>query len=170
VQPFDQSLLALDPPQGQVSVAGGRGEPGTSVHTPMLKAGTGLSGLIRIVTAMTDASDTAHQFFERYAAALLARDEKAIADMYAVPSLILFPGNSIPVSNASQTEAFFAASWSQYDGVDALDKQIVVMGETPGSIWADVTWSYHGQARERFCYQLLEGTDGYRIAVLTPMA
>jgi hypothetical protein len=82
----------------------------------------------------------------------------------------LFPGNSIPVSNASQTEAFFAASWGQYDGVDALDKQIVVMGEAPGSIWADVTWSYHGQARERFCYQLVEGTDGYRIAVLTPMA
>jgi hypothetical protein len=119
---------------------------------------------------MTDATYNAHQFFERYAAALLARDEKAIADMYAVPSLILFPGRSIPVSDAGQTEEFFVASWSQYDGVDAVDKQIVVMGEAPGSIWVDVTWSYDGEARERFCYQLVDGTDGYQIAVLTPMA
>lgn len=28
---------------------------------------------------------------------------------------------------------------------------------------------YGGRAQERFCYQLVEGTDGYRIAVLTPM-
>jgi hypothetical protein len=119
---------------------------------------------------MTDFSDTAHQFFERYEAALLARDEKAIARMYAVPSLILFPGRSIPVSAASQTEEFFASSWSQYEGVDAIDKKIAVMGEAPGSIWVDVTWSYGGQPRERFCYQLVEGTDGYQIAVLTPLA
>jgi hypothetical protein len=118
---------------------------------------------------MTDTNDIADQFFERYAAALLARDEKAIATMYAVPSLILFPGTSIPVSDASQTEEFFAASWSQYEGVDTVDKQIAIMAEAPGSIWADVTWSYDGQARERFCYQLVDGTDGYQIAVLTPM-
>ena len=119
---------------------------------------------------MTRSTDKAHQFFERYAAALLARDEKAVARMYAVPSLILFPGTSIPVSDASQTEEFFATSWSQYDGVDAVDKQIVVLADAPGSIWVDVTWSYDGQPRERFCYQLVEGTDGYQIAVLTPMA
>lgn len=119
---------------------------------------------------MTGTSDKAHQFFERYAAALLARDEKAIAGMYAIPSLILFPGNPVSVSDANQTEAFFAASWSQYEGVDAVDKQVVVMGEAPGSIWVDVTWSYDGKPRERFCYQLVEGTDGYQIAVLTPMA
>jgi len=119
---------------------------------------------------MTDTNDKASQFFERYAAALLARDAKAIAGMYAVPSLILFPGRSILVTDAKQTEAFFAASWSQYDGVDAVDEQIVVMGEAPHSLWADVTWSYHGQPRERFCYQLVEGSDGYQIAVLTPMA
>ncbi len=122
------------------------------------------------MSPMTDSSDKAHEFFERYAAALLARDEKAIAGMYAVPSLILFPGKSIPVSDAKQTEEFFAASWSQYDGIDAIDKQIVVMGEAPGSLWADVTWSHGGQPRERFCYQFIEGTDGYQIAVLTPMA
>jgi hypothetical protein len=119
---------------------------------------------------MTQTSDTAHEFFDRYAAALLARDEQAMARLYAIPSLILFPGQSIPVSDAAQTEAFFAASWGQYDGVDAVDKQIVIMGEAPGSIWADVTWSYDGKARERFCYQLVPGPDGYQIAVLTPMA
>lgn len=43
------------------------------------------------------------------------------------------------------------------------------MAEAPGSIWVDVTWSYDGQARERFCYQLVEGPDAYQIAVLTPM-
>jgi hypothetical protein len=119
--------------------------------------------------AMTDTDHAAHQFFDHYAAALLARDEKAVATMYSVPSLILFPGTSIPVGDASQTEEFFAASWSQYDGVEAVDKQITIMGEAPGSIWADVTWSYNGEARERFCYQLIKGTDGYQIAVLTPM-
>jgi hypothetical protein len=170
VQSFDQCLLALNTPQCQVSVAGGRGEPDGLVHRINLKGDTGAAGLLCIVRAMTDTSDNTHQFFERYAAALLARDEKAIAAMYAVPSLILFPGNAIPVSDATQTEEFFAASWSQYDGVDAVDKQIVVMGEAPGSIWADVTWSYDGQPRERFCYQLVQGTNGYQIAVLTPMA
>jgi len=120
--------------------------------------------------AMTDTNETVEQFFERYASALLARDAKAIAGMYAVPSLILFPGTSIPVSDAKQTEEFFASSWGQYEGVDAVDKQIVVMGQAPCSIWADVTWSYGGQPRERFCYQLVEGTDGWQIAVLTPMA
>lgn len=69
-----------------------------------------------------------------------------------------------------QTEEFFASSWGQYEDVDAVDKQIVVMGEAPGSVWADVTWSYGGQPRERFCYQLVEGTEGYQVAVLTPMA
>lgn len=112
----------------------------------------------------------ADQFFDSYAAALLARDEKAIAGMYAVPSLILFPGNSIPVSSAKQTEEFFTSSWSQYEGVDQVDKKIAVMGEAPGSLWADVTWSYDGKVQERFCYQLVEGSDGYQIAVLTPMA
>jgi hypothetical protein len=123
-----------------------------------------------MVGSMTDTNEKVDQFFERYASALLARDAKAMAGMYAVPSLILFPGTSIPVSDANQTEEFFASSWGQYEGVDAVDKQLVVMGEAPGSVWVDVTWSYDGQPRERFCYQLVEGNDGYRIAVLTPMA
>ena len=118
---------------------------------------------------MTQTTVEANQFFERYAAALLDRDERAIAVMYAIPSLILFPGNSIPVSDARQIEEFFAASWEQYEGVDSVDNQVVVMAEAPGSVWADVTWSYQGQPRERFCYQLIDGADGYQIAVLTPM-
>jgi ketosteroid isomerase-like protein len=118
---------------------------------------------------MTETNETVDQFFESYAAVLLARDAKAVAGMYAVPSLILFPGTSIPVTDAKQTERFFASSWSQYEGVDDINKQVAVMAEAPGSVWVDVTWSYGGQPRERFCYQLVEGTEGWQIAVLTPM-
>ncbi|MFG1820287.1 DUF4440 domain-containing protein [Kribbella sp. NPDC049174] len=108
-------------------------------------------------------------FFEDYAAALLARDEKRIARMYAVPSLIVFPGQSIPVTSEQQTEQFFASSWAQYEGVDAVQSKISVMASTSASIWADVTWSYDGEPRERFCYQLADGPDGWKIAVLTPL-
>ncbi|HSK96273.1 MAG TPA: hypothetical protein VK891_06615 [Euzebyales bacterium] len=120
---------------------------------------------------MTDTHHTAQQFFDRYADALLARDEQAIARMYAVPALILFPGTAIPVTDARQTEEFFASSWSQYDGVDAIDKEVTIMAEAPSCLWVDVTWSYGGRARERFCYQLVASSaDDYQIAVLTPMA
>jgi hypothetical protein len=119
---------------------------------------------------MNATSSRTDEFFERYAAALLARDAAAIAGMYAVPSLILFPGQSIAVTDAKQTEAFFASSWDQYEGVDEADRQVAIMAEAPGSVWADVTWSYGGRPRERFCYQLVERDGGYLIAVLTPMA
>lgn len=119
---------------------------------------------------MSHTRERVDQFFDGYASALLARDEKAVAHMYAVPSLILFPGNAIPVSDSRQTEAFFASAWGQYDGVDTAARQITIMGEAPGSVWADVTWSYGSKAQERFCYQLVEVEDGYQIAVLTPMA
>jgi hypothetical protein len=92
-----------------------------------------------------------------------------MAGMYAVPSLILFPGNIVLVTDAQQTEDFFAASWSQYEGVQTAERQIAIMGEAPDSVWADVTWSYGGGPQERFCYQLVEAGDGYEIAVLTPM-
>ncbi|GAA4932308.1 hypothetical protein EV188_103782 [Actinomycetospora succinea] len=112
-------------------------------------------------------TDTVESFFARYAAALLARDEQAVADLYAVPALVLFPGTSIAVTDAAQTAAFFASSWAQYEGTDASDPTITVMGEGPVGVWADVTWDHgHGPA-ERFCYQLVAGEDGYRIAVLT---
>ena len=90
--------------------------------------------------------------------------------LYAVPSLILFPGDPIVVSDAAQTEQFFATSWAQYGGVDAVAKHVNVMAEAPGTVWADVTWSYDGQPRECFCYQLVGSGDEQQIAVLTPMS
>ena len=112
-------------------------------------------------------TDTVENFFARYAAALLARDEQAVADLYAVPALVLFPGTSIAVGDRGQTAAFFASSWSQYGDTAAADPTLTVMGEGPVGVWADVTWDHgHGPA-ERFCYQLVGGEDGYRIAVLT---
>lgn len=113
--------------------------------------------------------EKAVQFFDRYRAALLARDEAAVAQLYGVPALILFPGQAIPVSDAAQTEAFFASSWPQYEGVNTVDGEITVLAEAPGSIWADVTWRHDGQPMERFCYQLVEMAGQLKIAVLTPL-
>jgi hypothetical protein len=118
---------------------------------------------------MSDSQTTADDFFDRYANALLARDEKAIAAMYAVPGLILFPGQAIPVADAGQTEEFFRQSWEQYEGVQEAHRQLAVIAEAPGSLWVDVTWSYDGRVQERFCYQLVERPEGHQIAVLTPM-
>jgi hypothetical protein len=109
------------------------------------------------------------RFFERYAAALLARDAKAVARMYAVPSLILFPGSSELVTDERRTEEFFDSGWAQYEGVTEANPRIEILGRAPASVWADVTWYYGGAARERFVYQLVPGADAYQIAVLTPM-
>jgi hypothetical protein len=114
--------------------------------------------------------ETVNAFFDRYARALLDHDAKALAGLYAVPSMIIFPGRSIPVSEARQTEEFFASAWGQYEGITQLEKQLAILGEAPGSVWVDVTWSYGGRSRERFCYQLVNGPAGYQIAVLTLMA
>lgn len=114
-------------------------------------------------------TEAVERFFTGYAAALLARDERAVALLYAVPGLIAFPGNVLAISSEQQTSEFFAQSWSQYDGVERAEFSADIMGEAPGSIWADVTWSYDGEIRERFCYQLLEAGSAHRIGVLTPM-
>lgn len=114
-------------------------------------------------------TETTTEFFDRYAAALLARDATTIAGLYAVPSLIVFPGQLIAVSDSTQTEQFFAASWGQYEGVDTIGKSISLILEAPGTLWADVTWTY-GDASERFCYQLIDRAEGPQIAVLTPLA
>ena len=53
-------------------------------------------------------TDTVETFFAAYAAALLARDEQAVADLYAVPALVLFPGTSIAVGDRGQTAASVA--------------------------------------------------------------
>jgi hypothetical protein len=65
-------------------------------------------------TENTSTRQKVDRFFEDYASALLSRDEKALAGMYAVPSLILFPGTSIAVSDQRQSEEFFASAWGQY--------------------------------------------------------
>ena len=119
---------------------------------------------------MTDTETRTARFFDRYTEALLARDETAVARLYAVPALILFPGQSIAVADRAQTEEFFGGSWGQYEGVDDIEKEITIMAEAPGSVWADVVWSYGGRPQEHFCYQLVEGADGYQIAVLTPLS
>ncbi|MCC2335407.1 DUF4440 domain-containing protein [Cellulomonas wangsupingiae] len=108
-------------------------------------------------------------FFARYARALLARDADAIADMYAVPALIAFPGRSIAVGDREQTRESFADSWSAYEGVTEADPRVQVVAATRHSVWADVTWSYGGREQERYVYQLLDGPDGWQIGVLTPM-
>lgn len=112
-----------------------------------------------------------HDFFVQYADALLERDAGALAELYSVPALILFPGNHIAVSSREQTRAFFESAWGQYEGVEAVTNDIEVVGEAPATLWVDVAWSYRGEIRERFIYQLAQDSDGeWRIAVLTPLA
>jgi ketosteroid isomerase-like protein len=118
---------------------------------------------------MTDTKAAVEEFFERYQAALLARDAAAVARMYAVPGLILFPGNAIAVTDRSQTEAFFATTWQQYEGIEEVDKDLVILAEAPGSVWVDLRWRYGSGRGERFCYQLFLTAAGYQIAVLTPL-
>jgi len=116
---------------------------------------------------MSISSSSVEQFFDRYAAALLARDARSVAAMYAVPGLIVFPGQSVAVSDPRQTEKFFAGSWDQYEAVDTVDKTVSTIAATASTAWVDVTWSYAGRAQERFCYQLVDGPAGLQIAVLT---
>lgn len=117
---------------------------------------------------MTITRDAIEEFFDRYEAALLSRNETAIAAMYAVPSLILFPGQSIAVSDPKQTEQFFGSSWDQYEGVAAMDRDLTVMKDAAATVWVDLTWS-HTNGGERFCYQLVQQPEGLQIAVLTPL-
>ncbi|MTD17524.1 hypothetical protein GIS00_26710 [Nakamurella sp. YIM 132087] len=117
----------------------------------------------------TPTREQTEEFFDRYARALLARDEQAIAGMYGVPALILGEGIAIPVTDEQQTADFFASSWPQYAGVDDATRRLAIMGSGPGTVWADVTWTYSGGPRERFCYQLAASDGVLRIVVLTPL-
>lgn len=112
----------------------------------------------------------ARTFFDTYARALLDRDARAVAEHYAVPALIEFPGHAIAVSDAAQTEEFFAGAFAQYEGVSDADVAVSVVAATRHCLWADVTWNHHGGAPdERNMYQLVDTEDGWRIAVLTPL-
>lgn len=76
------------------------------------------------------------------------------------------------MSDAHQTEAFFASAFSQYEGVAAAEATVEVIAATSHSIWADVTWNYHdGAPNERNMYQLVRSDidAGWQIAVLTPL-
>ncbi|SDG45606.1 hypothetical protein [Microbacterium pygmaeum] len=101
--------------------------------------------------------------------ALLDRDTEAVARLYAVPALILFPGQTIAVTDAAQTEQFFGSAWAQYEGITDTRVELRVPAETSGSVWADVTWHRDDATSERLMYQLVNTDDGWRIAVLTPL-
>jgi ketosteroid isomerase-like protein len=116
------------------------------------------------------AEAVAREFFDGYTRALLDRDVAAIAAHYAVPALIEFPDQAIAVSDTSQTEAFFAGAFGQYEGVTTASAAVDVVAATGHSVWADVTWSYDGGVPgERSMYQLVRTGDGWKIAVLTPV-
>ncbi|WP_166997387.1 nuclear transport factor 2 family protein [Paramicrobacterium fandaimingii] len=116
------------------------------------------------------ATETTQKFFDAYAQALLDRDAAAIAQLYAVPALILFPGQSVAVSSVEQTEQFFNSSFEQYHGISEASSDITVVAEAEHSIWADVTWTYGGGPAERFIYQLVNADGVWKIAVLTPIS
>ena len=111
----------------------------------------------------------AREFFDTYARALLDRNAKAIAEHYAVPALIVAPGQMLPVTAAAQTEEFFASAIGQYDGVTQASPDVTVIAETGHSLWADVTWFYDAAAAERNMYQLVPADQTWQIAVLTPL-
>jgi hypothetical protein len=115
-------------------------------------------------------STTVTEFFAHYAEALMARDERRVAGLYAVPGLILFPGQPVSVSDEDQTEQFFASAWGQYEGVTDTHTDLTVVAETPASVWVDVTWNHVGAAPERLMYQLVESGGTWKIAVLTPLS
>jgi len=119
---------------------------------------------------MDENKDVHTEFFDTYTRALIDRDAAAIAEHYAVPALIEFPGNRIPVTDASQTQSFFAGAFGQYEGVTEMEAVVAVVASTGHSIWADVTWRYDsGASDERNMYQLVHTDDGWKIAVLTPL-
>ena len=116
-----------------------------------------------------DTTQITDEFFDQYAAALLDRDERAVASLYAVPALVLFPGQAIAVGDRTQTEQFFASSGALYDGVATAEPDITILAASDDAIWADVRWSHGGTEQEHFCYQLARTGDGWQVAVLTSL-
>ncbi|MCA9858526.1 MAG: hypothetical protein KC438_02345, partial [Thermomicrobiales bacterium] len=139
---------------------------------PLTLPCTQVLGVPELKSAMKseNPSRIAEAFFEAYQRALLDRDAPRIASHYAVPALIEFPGQAIPVSSSEQTEQFFRGAFAQYQGVTEAHAAIVVVAATGHSIWADVTWTYDGDvAGERNLYQLVHTDGAWKIAVLTPL-
>lgn len=117
---------------------------------------------------ITNEKFDAQEFFDTYAAAMLARDARAIADLYAVPALVEFPGQAVAVSDSPQTEQFFSASFDQYAAVTDVAPTVRTIAHTGHSHWVEVIWSYDGTPTEQYIYQLVRTADGWKIAVLTP--
>lgn len=69
----------------------------------------------------------AREFFQAYAQALLNRDAKAIAKHYSVPGLIAAPEQLIAISEATQTEEFFASAFDQYAGINKADPEVRIV-------------------------------------------
>jgi len=132
---------------------------------------TGRGTMTRLNELFTDRSGHVDvvTFFDDYARALLARDAEAIAVRYAVPALILFPGQPIAVTSPSQTAEFFTQAFAQYEGITQTSSAIDIAATADHSVWADVTWTHDNGTSERMMYQLVETADGWKIAVLTPL-
>lgn len=131
---------------------------------------TGVSGLRPRVGYVNEISRITDVFFENYRRALLDRDASRIAGYYAVPALIEFPDQPIPVTSSAQTEHFFAGAFDQYQGVTEAHAVISVVAATAHSVWADVTWTYNANVPgERNLYQLIRTGEEWKIAVLTPL-
>lgn len=111
----------------------------------------------------------AQEFFDTYTSALLARDEAALSELYAVPALIEFPDQPVAVSDPAQTAAFFREAFGPYEGVTKSTASVRVVAATGHSIWADVTWTHDAAPRERLMYQLVRAQEAWQIAVLTPL-
>src|SRR5699024_2100521 len=119
---------------------------------------------------MNENNDVHTEFFDTYARALIDRAAAAIADHYAAPAIIEFPGRRISGPVAGPTESVLGRAGRQDDAVTGVDTGVSVIPPTGQSIRGDVTWRYHGGAPdERNMYQLVQTDDGWKIAVLTPL-
>lgn len=117
----------------------------------------------------TEALQIATEFFVGYGQDLLARDADALSERYAVPGLILYPGEPVAVTSREQTRQFFAGAFGQYEGISDTSSEITLLANTKTSIWADVTWHHDSGATERLVYQLVAAGETWQIAVLTPV-
>nr|WP_314256040.1 hypothetical protein [uncultured Devosia sp.] len=111
-----------------------------------------------------------HGFFEDYGSTLQARDAKKIARHWATPSFVVSDQGGLSVKDASEVEAFFSASMSQYDGVAEAEATITdVVQLTENVVAVQVEWEHkdHEGATvggERGFYMLTKNDDG-RLAI-----
>jgi ketosteroid isomerase-like protein len=113
-------------------------------------------------------------FFAAYAAALGARDAKAIAGHWGVPALVLSDQGALAVSAAAETEAFFAASMDQYRDAASAHPTLKHLGHLGEAVVAcEIVWEHRDKfgepiGGEQGHYMLRRGEDGLRIHVYSP--